>query len=188
MKTYIILALLMTLILLFSSCSTPGKTSSEMRMDNQSMVGRIAPNITYMDTIGQSHRLSSSYGDATVITFVDKHSSDSNSDINKMINDLPEDVSVIEISMQGENANVQDQVTLIKSRYTQGRNIIAISDNQGLIPSKFRNAKTNSVYLLDKNGVIRQQGKISQLSSFKKNIRSIKDDARKEKEELYSGG
>ncbi|MFH2002969.1 MAG: hypothetical protein ABIK28_25105, partial [Planctomycetota bacterium] len=146
------------------------------------------PTISYMDDNGMSRTLSQSYGDATVIAFVDQPSSTPSSEVIRMSDALAADVTVVEICLSGKDKSAKGHEGLVKNQIIQGRNIISLSDHKGLIPTKFNNAKPNAVFLLDKNGIIRKQGELSELNKIKNNIRNMVEEAERENEALYSGG
>jgi len=188
MKQCIFCGLLLGLLLILPSCLiTETPVTGVINDDQPSIIGLPAPIIAYTDDKGRSRSLASHYGNATVIAIVDEPNWDPESEIVKMSKDMA-DVTVVEICLTGKNRNARDQGTVIRNRTTTGRNIISLSDRNGLIPTRFNNAKSNSVFVLDRNGIIRQQGAISDLDTLKSNIRTMVQEAEQEDEDLYSGG
>lgn len=192
MKRYILMGLLLVLLLMLHGCGimegshTTVVDDTDAMLNQDTMVGMPAPFISYEDERGRTFPLSTTYGHATLIAIVDEEDQTSTSEITQLGKRLGADVTVVEICLGREDKTIEASAPLLKD--IRGRNIISLSDRKGLIPAKFNNAAVNSVFLLDREGIIREQGRISQLQMFKRKINAMKELREKEYEDLYSGG
>ncbi|MBU0756238.1 MAG: redoxin domain-containing protein, partial [Planctomycetes bacterium] len=151
------------------------------------LVGQQAPMISYVDEDGKKHMISNNYGDATVIAITSGPCFSENSEIVKLSNKFAGDITVVEINLDEMQQGCDYHAQKVKDRGAIGSNIISLCDNKGLIRQKLQDAKPNTLFLLDQNGIIRKEGTISDLESFKSKMLDVIEESEASTDETFTG-
>ncbi len=185
MKATLILALPVLAVL--TGCSTAGEGSLQGTVIASPEVVRPAPDLSFKDDKGQIYRFSALWGDATIIALIEQECVSSDSTLVAISNTFKDEITVLEICIHPEPEGCKHHGDCVKVRGDRARNLISVCDGQGLIRKAFGVSTADAVFLVDHRGMIRAEGRLSDLNAIRSMAIRLVEEAEKEQEESIAG-
>lgn len=187
MKTLSGIAIILGLLIL-AGCSSPsGMVYGEVVQTP--IIGKQAPEIVFRDQSGEVHRLYSDDEEPTIIAFINNPCSPPDSKLVSVSNSLKGDVKVVEICRVPGSTDCSQHEQCVKNRGDAAKHIISLCDGNSLARKWFEHYSKNTVFLLDRNGVIRSEGTVADLENMKRTaVKFVKEkEYEEEMDDTFSG-
>ncbi|MEO6726691.1 MAG: redoxin domain-containing protein [Blastocatellia bacterium] len=179
MKRFVTLALTVTFALL-AMPNAQTRTNAGATL----AIGVAAPEFELKDLSGKSRALKSYRGKPVVITFISARCP-----ISKMYQDriraVADDYAKQGVAFLAINANADESIAEVRTHAAQNNlSFTILKDNRNVVADAYAAERTPTVYVVDKDGVLRYQGRIDN----SQNVRLVKrNDLRAALDELLAG-
>lgn len=153
----------------------------------ESVVGARAPDFTFRTADGRLARLSDIYQDATLVAFLEKACSAPDSRLAALSTQLKNRrVAVAEICTHPERCKSHGEC--VRLRGEEAPDLVSLCDARGLVRRWYGVSTTDSVFVLDQNGIIRGQGALTELDGLRAQAEHVARAAarRRQRVEAYS--
>lgn len=147
--------------ILVSGCTEAGSR-------NRPVVGRVVsktgepetdspfPDITFVDSEGKPHRLSSLYADATIIALVEKACASADAELVVRTSEFGGRVTVVEIA--SPPGGCKSHKHCVMTRGQRGDHLVSLCDGSGLVRRALRPDTSDNVFVLDRYGRVAASG------------------------------
>ena len=146
--------------------------------------GVMAPDAKFVDFTGSERKLSSVFGDVTIIAFTDTESGES-SELAAAGRALQELGSVVEVTSDPDAW--APTVAGNGPGRPEKRSLVTLRDPDGILRGRYGGASAKAIFLINGNGAIVAQGTLVDISQFVRDAKGLAYRAEQEREALYGG-